>query len=576
MEINNIAIPLKKSRIFLPDIFEINSWQSIEPYFKNLQQREIKSLEDLKIWLLDRSELEAVYQENFAWRYIKMSCDTTNEEYKKSYNFFVSEIEPHISPCHNKLNEKLTLSPFVKFLDKKYAIYLREVKQELEIFRKENIPLFTELGIEVQKYAECIAAMTIEIGGKEITMQEAANYLKEQNRNRREEVYSKMQHRKTQDQEKLDRLYNQLIFLRDNIAKNADFKNFRDYMFVAMNRFDYTVQDCYNFHDSIAAEIVPIIETFDKERKKTLKLDKLQPWDTEVNISGQDPLKPFTNATELIDKSIECFYAIRPFFGECLETMKTMGHIDLASRKGKAPGGYNYPLNEIGVPFIFMNSVGSLRDLVTMVHEGGHAIHSFLCRDLEITDFKNAPSEVAELASMSMELISMEHWDVFFNDAEKLKRAKREQLEKILKILPWIAAIDKFQHWVYENPKHSIVERTIQWRKIIEKFGSKIIDWSGNEKNLERMWQGQLHLFENPFYYIEYGMAQLGAIALWRNYKTNPEQALNAYENALKLGHTKSISEIYKTAGIKFDFSGPYIKELADFVLKQYLLPAQE
>lgn len=566
MDIKEVEIPLKPTRKFLPEKFEINSWSVLEPYYIELERKTINSFEDLHQWLLQRSELDAVVREDFAWRYIKMSCDTANEDLKKSYNFFVSEIEPHISPLNNKLNKKLIASPFVKDLDKTYDIHLREVKQELEIFREKNIPLFTEMEIEVQKYSEIIAAMTIEMEGKEITMQLAADYLKNRDRKLRELVYLKMDQRRAKDQLILDNLYTHLISFRDKIAKNADFKNYRDYMFAALNRFDYSVQDCFNFHDSIAAEITPIVEDFDQQRKTALALDKLAPWDTEVNIWGKSPLKPFANGVELIDKTIACFHVIRPYYGECLEVMKKMGHLDLESRKGKAPGGYNYPLNEVGVPFIFMNSVGSLTDLKTMVHEGGHAIHSFLCRDLEITNLKNTPSEVAELASMSMELISMEHWDVFFHDEEDLKQAKREQLEKILKILPWIATIDKFQHWVYENPTHSIKERSQKWSEITKQFSSKIIDWSGREDIVGRMWQKQLHLFENPFYYIEYGMAQLGAIAIWRNYKRNSQQALDAYENALKLGHTKSIGEIYKTAGIKFDFSREYVKELADFV----------
>ena len=213
-----------------------------------------------------------------------------------------------------------------------------------------------------------------------------------------------------------------------------------------------------------------------------------------------------------------------------------------------------------------MNAVGSHQDLITMVHEGGHAIHSFLSRDLELTEFKNVPSEVAELASMSMELISMDYWDEFYSDEEELKRAKKEQLYRVLETLPWVATIDKFQHWVYENPKHTIAERNSKWNSIMQEFGSNIVDWSDNKDDLTNLWQKQLHLFEVPFYYIEYGMAQLGAIAVWRNYKQNPTKAIDQYIAALKLGYTKTIGEIYQTAGIEFNFSQTYVKELVDFV----------
>ena len=339
-------------------------------------------------------------------------------------------------------------------------------------------------------------------------------------------------------------------------------------MFSALGRFDYTATDCYNFHDAIEQEIVPIVTSFEKERKEKLGLVNYKAWDTGVDADGKLPLKPFDGGEILTDKSIECFYKLRPYFGECLSTMKEMNYLDLESKDGKAPGGFMYPLYEIGVPFIYMNAVGSQRDVVTMVHEGGHAVHSFLSRDLELTEFKSTPSEVAELASMSMELLSMKHWDVFYDNKEELKRAKQEQLEKVLEGLPWIAAIDKFQHWIYTTD-HTAEERREQWLEISSQFGNQIIDWSGQEDSLANQWQKQLHLYEVPFYYIEYGMAQLGAIAMWREYILKGEQALDNYMEALKLGYTKSISEIYETAGIEFNFSVSYVKELADFIKEE-------
>jgi len=249
--------------------------------------------------------------------------------------------------------------------------------------------------------------------------------------------------------------------------------------------------------------------------------------------------------------------------------MREIGHLDLDSRKGKAPGGYNYPLAEIGVPFIFMNATSTLRDMITILHEGGHAVHSFLTMELELNDFRHTPSEVAELASMSMELISMDHWDLFFEDENELIRAKKEHLVQIIETLPWVATIDKFQHWVYENPDHSQEERRVAWNKIFDQFSDNITDWAGLSENKNYLWQKQLHLFEVPFYYIEYGMAQLGAIAIWKNFKENKELGLNNYLNALKLGYTQTIPEIYASANIRFDFSPGYISELIGFVKQE-------
>lgn len=396
-------------------------------------------------------------------------------------------------------------------------------------------------------------------------MQRAAQFLKSTDRAKREEVYRLINERRLQDRDQLDKLYDELIEIRQEMAKNAGFDNYRDFKFAALGRFDYTAEDCTSFHESIAQEITPLVEIFDAERKEKMGLEAYRPWDTAVDAEGKESLKPFEGGEELVDKSIQCFNRLRPYFGECLSIMKEMKHLDLESKAGKAPGGFNYPLYEIGVPFIYMNAVGSQRDLVTMVHEGGHAVHSFLSRDLELADFKSAPSEVAELASMAMELLSMDAWDEFYADEEELKRAKKEQMEKVLSGLPWIAAVDKFQHWVYTT-KHTAEERRAEWSNIMGLLASSVIDWEGEEDVYLNQWQRQLHLFEVPFYYIEYGMAQLGAIAMWRSYKQKGEAALDNYMDALRLGYTKSIGEIYETAGIEFNFSQAYVKELADFV----------
>jgi oligoendopeptidase F len=567
METKQAAIPVKPIRHFLPQDLTIETWATLEPFFKDLKERAINSVPELEKWLKDRSELEAVVSEDLAWRYIKMTCDTANKELTDSFQFFVSEIEPHVAPYSNDLNKKLIDSPFTDQLNKPdYLVYLRGVKKALEIYREENIPLNTILSTESQKYASIAAAMTVNWKGEEMTLQKASNFLRDADRKVREEIFFKIAERRSQDTNVLNDLFSELLKLRNQVAINAGFKNYRDYKFAELGRFDYTVNDCYDFHKSIATEVLPLSQDINLERKKQLKLETLKPWDMDVDVDGKPALHPFDKGSELIDKSIECFYTIRKSFGQYLEIMKAMGNLDLESRKGKAPGGYNYPLYETGVPFIFMNAVGAQRDVITMVHEGGHAIHSFVTRELEITDFKSMPSEVAELASMSMELISMEHWDVFYSNPDDLKRAKKEQLEQSLKSLLWIGAVDKFQHWIYENPTHAVEERMNKWTEIIGEFSSSVVDWSGLEEIKKRGWQGQLHIFEVPFYYIEYGMAQLGAIAVWRNYKKDPEKGLNDYEAALRLGYTRSIPEIYKAAGIEFNFSQPYVKELAAFV----------
>jgi oligoendopeptidase F len=561
---------MNSSRNFLKDLDTIQNWDQLHAFFTELTERKISSKVDLLKWLSDRSELEAVLSEEGGWRYVRMTVNTKNEKAVEEYNYFVNEIEPKAAPFFNQLNKKFIDSEFSNELtDKEFFIYKRGIEQELDLFREENIPLQAEIATLSQKYGAITGVQSITYKNEVMTMPKAAALLKSTDRNLREDVYKLMSDRREKDTPELDQLFNSLTSLRNKVATNAGFKNYRDYMFAALGRFDYTVKDCENFHQSIKEIIVPYTTEFTKTRKAKLGYDVLKPWDTEVDPDGKSPLKPFTNGKELIEKSIVIFDKINSYFGNCLRTMNELGRLDLESKDGKAPGGYNYPLYETGVPYIFMNAVGTQRDLVTMVHEGGHAIHSFLTHPLKLTAFKSFPSEVAELASMSMELISMDYWNEFYTDAEELKRAKKDQLEKIISILPWIATVDKFQHWIYENPNHTNEERTESWMKIMKEFSSNLVDYSGLEYIQKSAWQKQLHIYEVPFYYIEYGMAQLGAIAIWRNYKKDPEKAVQQYMNALSLGYTRSIPEIYEAAGIKFDFSANYVKELLEFIKEE-------
>lgn len=567
METQQAERTAKKNRKFLPVDFQLKTWDDILPYYQDLQNRSIASMPVFMNWLSDRSELESIIQEDFAWRYIRQSCDTTDKSYSERYNYFVAEIEPKISPYNNLLNLKLlecTLLP--ELADGDYKNYIRNVKTQVEIYREENIPLFAIMQQKEQDYSSIVGAMSITMDGVAITLPQASNILKDPNRNKRKEAFSKISAERQSHAPELDILFNELIQLRNQIARNSGFDNYRDYMFAAMGRFDYSVQDCLDLHQSIALEVVPLCDQLELQRKNQLELPTLLPYDTEVDTAGKPALRPFENASELLNKTIACFSEINPFLGSCMEMLRDLGHVDLESRMGKAPGGYNYPLYETGVPFVFMNSANSLRDLVTIVHEGGHAVHSIVTKDLKYVEFKNCPSEIAELASMSMELISMEHWDIFFQNKDELIRAKRQHLEKIIAALPWIATIDKFQHWIYTHPQHTPEERKSSWMQIYQEFCGTVIDWSEFQVIMAWLWQRQLHLYQVPFYYIEYAMAQLGAIAVWRNYKENPDKALQGYLQALKLGYTRSIAEVYQAAGIKFDFSREYIRELCLFV----------
>lgn len=557
----------KLKRKYLPEDLIISDWSSIEPYFKELLEREINSKAELEKWLKDMSELEAMINEDSCWRQIKTTVDTTDKKAEESFNYFFTEIQPRIQPYAFALNKKLINCSFTAELDKeKYFTFLRSIRKHIELFREENIPIQSELSVMQQHYGMITGKMTVEVNGKDYTLQQASKFFESHDRKLREEVYRKINERRLQDKDALNKLFSQLVEKRNQAALNAGFENYRDFKFKELGRFDYTKEDTFKFHESVREQVLPLVKKLYKRKKEKLQLDTLRPWDIEAEPEGIKPLMPFETGKELLDKTIECFSRLRPFFGDCLLKMDSMGRLDLESRNGKAPGGYSMPLTETGAPFIFMNAAKSMHDVTTMVHEGGHAIQAFLTHDLELSSFKDYPMEIAEVASMTMELFSMDHWDVFFENKDDLKRAKEHQLERVITLFPWIAVIDKFQHWIYENPDHSDEERTENWMRIVEEFSDGVIDYSGLEKYMKNGWQKQLHLFEVPFYYIEYGIAQLGAIGLWMQYKRNPEQALDNYIKALSMGGTKTLPDLYQAAGLKFDFSSGYIKTLMEFV----------
>ena len=560
----------KLQRHFLPKDFTIINWETLEPYFKTLLATEINNKAELEQWMQNLSELEAAINEDACWRQIKMTCDNENKELEESFNFFCMHIQPQIQPYSDALNKKLIASPFLQELDQDlYFTYLRSTKKSIDLFRAENIPLQADITVQQQQFGQITGAMTVEIKGETFTLQQAAKFLESEDRNKREEVYRKIQSRRLEDKEALNNLFDNLLILRNKEAGNAGFENYRDYRFEELGRFDYNKEDCYKFHEAVKLHVLPLVNEIYKKKKEKLGLDILRPWDLDAEPAGTKPLRPFTNGEDLLNKSIDCFTKLRPFFGDCLQRMKSMQHLDLESRKGKSPGGYNCPLAESGAPFIFMNAAGQMHDVTTMVHEGGHAIHSFLAHPLKLNGFKEYPMEIAEVASMAMELFSMDYWDSFFDNEADLARAKEHQLERVITIFPWIATIDKFQHWIYEHPSHTHAERTLSWVNILKEFSDDEIDYSGLENFRENAWLRQLHLFEVPFYYIEYGIAQLGAIGMWMQYKDNKTNALDKYCAALSLGGTKTLPELYKTAGLTFDFSPEKIKILMEFVKKQ-------
>ena len=556
---------------FIPEDFDASSWENIEPYVDDLIQRNLSCSSCLEKLISDSSNLAEHISETGALLYIGMTCDTENETKKNDFLNFVENVRPKLSKFSDKLNRRIAEHPSVGDLPDRYDLMIRGIKSDIDIFREENIPLGVEQTKLVTKAQGITGGMTVEFEGEERTFPEMKAFLESNNRSVREKAWKSMVSRWMNDSEELSEIFDELIKIRHEIAKNAGFDSYTNYMFKAMHRFDYTVEDCLTFHNSIEKVCMPIVREINEKRRSSFNLEILSPWDVNEksgsgpDIEGKNPLRPFENVGEMVQKLSELFHKMSRDLGNKFDKLVEMDTLDLETRKGKAPGGYQYYLEKSRVPFIFMNAAGLQGDLETMIHESGHAFHSLYCGHLDLIDERNYPIEFAEVASMSMELLTQDEWKIFYDNDDEVNRAILSHLEGVVFLLPWIATIDAFQHWIYANPNHTREERTEYWLSLRDRFGSKM-DWKDNEDFRELSWQQQGHLFGVPFYYIEYGIAQLGALQLWQTHRKSPEKALKDYENAMKLGNTKILPELFAAAELKLGFDEKHVDSLINEV----------
>ncbi len=556
---------------FIPASLEINDTADIQSFYDKLLALPLHTVADLEKFLVNYSEIQSVYHEQAAWAYINMTRKTDDKALVARHEKFSTVIGPVIDTLNNEVRKKITACPhFDKLNEARYEQYVKGIKRDLELFRAENVPLEAQLAGLSSRYSQLAGSMQVEIDGEKMPIPKAAVRLQLADRVKRKEAWTAIQSTYTTARDGLNQILTDMVALRHKVAVNTGYKNFRDFQHDNLHRFDYTVSDVLKFHDSILEHVVPFKKEIAKNLAKRLNLENdFRPWDIAAKPAGEKALKPFEKPDEFLDKSIKVFDTIRPEFGKNLSTMRSKGLFDLESRQGKAPGGYNYGLEITGMPFIFMNAAGVHRDLITIMHEGGHAMQSFLMNNEPLIQYRNPPSEVAETASMSMELISSTHWREFYAD-EDFKRARREHLEDIVDVLPWVAIVDGYQHWLYTNPQNHADQRDAYFDTLMPKFGSGVVNWDGLEANRKSAWLKQLHIFEVPFYYIEYAIAQLGALQIYRNYRKDPTAAINQYIAGLTLGSSKSIPEVWKKLGIKFDFSGEALKGLMDFVHEEW------
>ncbi|MGV3772817.1 MAG: M3 family oligoendopeptidase [Verrucomicrobiales bacterium] len=560
-------LPQDFPRKFVPLELDLGDWSQVGPFFEKLeiQMNEASTVEALERWLLDWGELTAALDEESSKRYIAMTCHTDNPEAEKAYLHFVEHIEPQLKPVQFKL-EQLYLKHSLrsKLPQDRYSVFDRTTQVHVELFREENVPLETEEARLTQQYQKLSGALTVQFRGEEKTLVQMGRFLEEPDRALREEAWTLVAKRRLQEAEKFEDIFSQLLAIREKIAKNAGFANYRDYAFKARGRFDYTPDDCYKFHDAIEKEIMPMLRELQTDRRLKLGLPKLRPWDLSVDPLNLPPLRPFEQVESMVDKTQEIFDQLDRKLADDFRLMDDLKLLDLANRKGKAPGGYQSTLSESRLPFIFMNAVGVQRDVETILHEAGHAFHALASRKENFYAYRGAPIEFCEVASMSMELLGNEFIEAFYN-REDARRARRDHLEGIIEIFPWIATVDAFQHWIYTHPGHNPAERQKAWNELMVRFGGDV-DWSGYEDVRANLWHRQLHIFIHPFYYIEYGIAQLGALQVWANSHKDRPRTVQQYQAALALGGSKPLPALFEAAGCKFDFSAETVRPLVQLI----------
>jgi oligoendopeptidase F len=560
-------LPAHKPRRFVPPEIDLGDWAQIAPLFDQLEARApaCTSPPALEKWLLDWSELSAALDEESSKRYIAMTCHTDNAEAERAYLHFVEKVEPQIKPRQFKLAQVYVTQPAREKLPRgRFLVFDRDTKVHVELFRPENVPLETADAKLSQEYQKLSGSLTVQFRGEEKTLIQMGRYLEETDRALRQEAWELVANRRLQEAERFEQIFDGLLKLREQIAANAGFQNYRDFAFRKMGRFDYTPAACDQFHAAVEAEIMPIVRDLQQQRQQRLGLETLRPWDLAVDPLNRPPLRPFEEVEQMVSRTQAIFDDLDGQLAAGYGQMRGLQLLDLANRKGKAPGGYQATLAEARLPFIFMNAVGLQRDVETLLHEAGHAFHALATREEDLHAYRSAPTEFCEVASMSMELLGNEFLEHFYA-APEAKRARRAHLEGIVNIFPWIATVDAFQHWIYTHPGHARAERTAAWLALMDRFGGNV-DWKGYNGARANLWHRQLHIFTHPFYYIEYGIAQLGALQVWANSRRDKAAALNDYKRALALGGSRPLPELFAAAGCKFEFTRQTMAPLMQLV----------
>jgi oligoendopeptidase F len=554
----------------MPFAIDTSRWDEFQIPYDALRAQPLDT-QNIHVWLHKWSELNKIVEEIGAIAYIETTLDTTNKETEEAFLNFVENIEPGFRRADQTLKEKLLA--FVDDggeLEPELGVPFRKIQNQAQIFRDANIPLITELAKLGNEYDKITGGLKVEWDGEEKNLNQLDSLLRDRDRLVREKAWRTIMGLWQSQRETLNDLYAKMVGLRHQIAQNAGMPDFRAYTFRAMDRFDYTPEDSIRFHEAIETVVVPAAERVNERRRQKLGLDRLRPWDVDVDPTLSPPLQPYRGQDELIQGSLNILTKVDQALAREFAVMAEENLLDLDTRAGKALGGYCSSLVMRRRPYIFMNGDGKHDDVQTLLHEAGHAFHAFAGFQLSYIWQMEVPLEFCEVASMAMELLSAPYLtsrDGGFYTPEEAARARIEHLSGILNFLPYMAVVDAFQHWVYTHPQAALdaahCDRT--WDALWLRFKPGV-DWSGFE--MERMtgWHRKLHIFQVPFYYIEYGMAQVGALQVWRNALRDQAQAVETYRQALALGGTKSLPELYAAAGAEFRFDRPMLSELVALI----------
>lgn len=559
----------KKPYTYLPQEMKVEVWDQVKMELKKLLEKKIDSSEELVNFINHYNELLDVVKDRDIQLWVQLSLDTTNGDVEKKGQRFTEKVVSKAKPYFFEIEKKILENPQLTKLDKRYDIYKKILTKNVKTYSEKNLPLQEKEQMLCEEYRRIPSTLTFSYEGKERTLGQMRKFLTNPNQKRRETAWRMIKKGWLDKKEELDQIFDQIRDLRNKMALNCEFPNFVEYIHLIRSRFGYSPEDFQRLHRSVEKFVIPALKKLNAEKRKTLQLDQLYPWD-EMSSVYKENLQPFEDVADLVRKNERVLAQIDLEFAEKFKLIKEKGNLDLENRKGKVPGGFCFPIDQTRSCFICMNSVGLARDTTILIHESTHGIHAFAHADEPIREYRmfDSPGELVEFPCKAMELLALDYYDTYYDHAEDLRRAKRNMFVGVLEALRKYTMSDALEQWIYTHPNHSAEERTDYYRSLVKRFNPGV-DWTDLDEEMSVGWYERFPLITMPAYIISYALAQLGAITVYKNYRENREKTIDQLKDFMKLGFSRSIDELFKVAGIKFDFSEEYLKEVVDFIMKE-------